>query len=70
MGNTFKPTHRHIKTGGEYRVIGNAIAVSRGAILENEVVAVYEAADGSWFVRSRSEFFDGRFERIAPGGEQ
>lgn len=64
MAGKFTPTHRHLKTGGEYRVVGSAIAASRGAILENEVVTVYEAADGRWFVRSRSEFFDGRFERV------
>lgn len=51
----WRPTHQHRK-GGLYRVIG------RGLIEASKAPAViYEAEDGTLWVRPETEFDDGRF---------
>lgn len=58
------PTHRHVKTGGEYRVL------ARGKIEATLApIVVYENRDGETWVRPVAEFEDGRFVPLAsPGG--
>lgn len=59
--NNFIPTHRHLKSGGLYRVI------TRGhmeADYPATAVVVYGDAEGRVFVRAAAEFDDGRFELI------
>ncbi len=53
----WKPTHRHVKTGGIYQVL------QRNVIAEatNTLVVVYEGVDGRVWVRDQTEFYDGRF---------
>jgi hypothetical protein len=58
---TFAPTHRHLKSGGLYRVI------TRGhmeADYPATAVVVYDDAEGRVFVRPAGEFDDGRFEPV------
>ncbi|MFG1260087.1 hypothetical protein V5F79_22425 [Xanthobacter flavus] len=74
----FRPTHRHIKRGSEYRVIGEAEAqVSTGdyrpdwtverRIADGDRLTVYQGADGKLWVRFTDEFNDGRFIRLTSG---
>lgn len=51
------PTHRHRK-GGLYRVLGEGILES-----DRKIAVIYQDAQGSIWIRSKSEFEDGRFER-------
>lgn len=57
----WRPTHRHRK-GGLYRVI------KENAVIEAtmQVAVIYEARDGTWWVRPYGEFFDGRFTLLPP----
>lgn len=59
------PTHRHVKTGGWYRVIRN---VKREADWSDEVL--YENEKGEWITRPVAEFYDGRFEVFSKGVQQ
>ena len=58
----WKPTHRHLKTGGLYRAISDATIEATMT-----PVVVYQGADGRWWVRPRDEFHDGRFELLDRG---
>lgn len=57
---SWRPTHRHRK-GGDYRVIGQAILEA-----DRSDVVVYDDRDGNVWVRSQTEFHDGRFIPIEP----
>lgn len=54
---------RHVKTGGEYTVIGECRLEAT-----NEPAIVYRSAHGTVWARSKQEFFDGRFVPILDGG--
>lgn len=54
-----QPTHRHIKSGGEYRVIGRGLIEATLAD-----VVIYEASNGKLWVRPSEEFDDGRFQPL------
>jgi len=58
---------RHIKRGGVYSIIGNAQvqAPDDAPLTDYELVVVYRDHEGELWVRRKSEFYDGRFERIA-----
>ncbi|MFG1255930.1 hypothetical protein V5F79_01295 [Xanthobacter flavus] len=69
------PTHRHVKRGSEYRVIGEAEAqVSTGdyrpdwtierLIADGDRLTIYQGADGKLWARFTDEFNDGRFVAI------
>ncbi len=51
----WRPTHQH-KKGGEYRVLGHGILEA-----DRSDVVIYDDKDGQIWVRSTSEFYDGRF---------
>lgn len=60
----WNPTHRHLKTGGNYRLL---MTGSNEADLEP--VAIYQGEDRSIWVRPLDQFMDGRFAPIERGGD-
>ena len=56
--NNWVPTHIH-KKGGEYRVLTEGVLEA-----DHSEVVVYEDIQGKVWVRSKKEFFDGRFTPI------
>lgn len=77
----WRPTHRHVKRGSTYRLIGEAEAqVSSPSyevftsspyrpLREGDRLAVYEAEDGKLWVQLADEFGDGRFEALPTSEE-
>lgn len=62
LRSPWRPTHRHLKTGGEYRVIGGLDQQGAACIEKTmETCVVYEDKRGRIWVRPWSEFTDGRF---------
>lgn len=57
-GSDWQPTHRHRK-GGLYRKIAEAVYEP-----DRSAVILYDEADGTIWVRPKSEFEDGRFEAL------
>ena len=53
------PTHKHIKSGGLYRLLAPA---SNEA--DRRLMAIYENEHGELWLRPLSEFLDGRFEPL------
>jgi hypothetical protein len=56
---------RHVKRGTEYEVVGQALLqASTGPVPEAAELTVYRDRKGNLWARPRSEFEDGRFERL------
>lgn len=55
----FKPTHKHVKSGGLYRFL----AVGKWEPTWEDAV-IYDNAEGQIIVRDKDEFNDGRFVPI------
>jgi hypothetical protein len=67
----FEATHRHIKSGGLYQKLGEGKMQSHDwkheftlKSIDMTRVVIYQAQDGSYWVRPKAEFEDGRFEEI------
>lgn len=72
----WQPTHRHVKTGGEYALIGIGTMQAAKWIdpipphglghprVDMREVAIYRGADGKLWARPSEEFDDGRFEAL------
>lgn len=56
--SSWRATHRHRK-GGLYRIIAHGLIES-----DKTPAVIYEAEDGTTWVRPKAEFFDGRFTPI------
>lgn len=55
------------RKGGVYTVIGTALGQGRnGQGLEGRELVVYQGSDQRLYVRSKSEFLDGRFSLLDP----
>lgn len=79
-GSTTKPagveegwvaTHRHVKTGGLYRLVSDAVLQTAKPCEDDAYLALYQGADGKFWVRPADEFKDGRFAALTaalPGG--
>lgn len=65
----WRPTHRHVKRGTEYQLIGRAVVQATVPIEDDEYAVVYRGADGSLWVRCADEFNDGRFEALPAEGQ-
>ncbi|WP_143748402.1 Lar family restriction alleviation protein [Mesorhizobium carmichaelinearum] len=65
----WKPTHRHLKRGNPYRYIGAAKLQSSVPLCDKDSMIVYQAEDGSLWVRPHVEFYDGRFEPLSAAPE-
>ena len=59
MNDTFRPTHRQVKTGRLYEFVGVALRESDLAEL-----TIYRGEKLSWWASPTSEFTDSRFEEI------
>jgi hypothetical protein len=59
------PTHRHKKRGTHYQHIGTALIQSDVPLSDLDVVEIYAGREGDLWARRQSEFYDGRFGRIA-----
>jgi hypothetical protein len=60
---------RHKKRGSTYRVIGTAVLQTDEPLEDMRGVVVYQCeADGRFWVRSCTEFEDGRFEDLKGNG--
>lgn len=77
MGTREQPTHRHVKRGSEYVLIGygkmqtelwfDGLDEDGDTTVDMREVAIYRSVDdGSLWVRPREDFEDGRFEVIQP----
>lgn len=58
------PTHQHRK-GSLYQIKIHNVVIEATMTL----AVVYEAQDGTYWVRPRIEFFDGRFLELKPDGK-
>lgn len=65
----WNPTHRHVKRGTSYEVIGEAELqqASRFGPTEGDRLTIYRGEDGKLWARASSEFEDGRFEPVTLG---
>ncbi|TIP13219.1 MAG: DUF1653 domain-containing protein [Mesorhizobium sp.] len=63
----WKPTHRHHKGGGFYQFVGAAQLQSSIPLSDTDSMVVYQAEDGTLWVRPDVEFYDGRFLLLADG---
>lgn len=61
---------QHVKRGTEYRLIGRGKLQQNGPYDMAEVVIYQDVNDGSFWVRSPSEFYDGRFKEIFGAGTE
>ena len=61
----WRPTHRHVKRGTTYRVIGPATLQAGVPPWDGEPMVVYKDERGIGWVRPEAEFNDGRFEALA-----
>jgi hypothetical protein len=62
-------TVRHRKRGTTYTVIANATLQTSAPIADDTALVIYQGEDGKFWARPAAEFFDGRFEHIAPPDE-
>lgn len=60
----WRPTHRHVKRGSLYRLVSSAVLQTDTLCADNEFLALYQGADGLYWVRPADEFKDGRFEPL------
>ncbi len=59
-------TYRHVKRGGAYTVVGNAILQSEEPLHDGASVLVYRGEGGDLWARPPDEFNDGRFVLPSP----
>lgn len=63
----FIPTHRHVKRGSSYQLIGLGSLQTATPCHETAVLAIYRDATGKYWLRPHDEFNDGRFEEVSNG---
>ncbi|TJV51100.1 MAG: DUF1653 domain-containing protein [Mesorhizobium sp.] len=62
---SWQPTHQHLKRRSLYRFVGAATLQTSIPLSDTDAMVVYQAEDGSLWVRPHTEFFDGRFLTLA-----
>lgn len=63
-GFAWRPTHRHVKRGSDYMVLGTGYIQTDEPLFDSDAVVIYRAEDGSLWARKYSEFKDGRFQPL------
>lgn len=66
----WQPTHRHVKRGTDYQVIGVGFLQIENAELDNKPVTIYKGQCGYLWVRPIDEFNDGRFTAAVPAVQE
>lgn len=61
------PLYTHHKRGGVYSIKAEGRLQLDGEHDMAEVVIYRDVASGSWWVRRKDEFFDGRFKLLSAG---
>jgi hypothetical protein len=62
---------RHKKRGSTYAEIGEGRIQTSEPLTDHAEVVIYRSEDdGELWVRTKSEFHDGRFEPVAPAGDK
>jgi hypothetical protein len=56
---------KHRVRGTCYTVLGRAVLQTNQPVSDEQELVVYAGADGRLWVRPVSEFYDGRFEKLA-----
>lgn len=64
----WRPTHQHMKRRSLYRFVGKATLQTSLQLRDMDAMVVYQAEDGSFWVRPDVEFYDGRFLTLGDGG--
>jgi hypothetical protein len=59
-----KAWYKHTKRHSAYVLLGCAQVQTSLHIEEGDVLVIYRGTDGQLWARPRTEFFDGRFERL------
>ena len=60
----FKPTHRHIKTGYEYQVIGTGRIKTNVPLFDMNTIKIYRDSDGKLYACDILDFNEGKFEEM------
>ena len=60
----FTPTHKHVKRGTNYKVLGEGQVQTETLLFDTDKVIIYVGEDGKLWAREPEEFNDGRFEEI------
>lgn len=63
-GEGWRPTHRHVKRGTEYQILGRAVVQTATPLEDEEYAIVYRDEGGTLWVRCADEFNDGRFQSL------
>lgn len=66
----WRPTHRHVKRGTDYQVIGTASLQAGEPVGEAASLVVYRDENGRLWVRPEVEFDDGRFAAHSPASPE
>jgi hypothetical protein len=68
MTELWRATHKHLKSGGLYRLLYDDVIIEAtyGGDVMSQTVVIYEGYDGKRWMRPYAEFYDGRFEEITP----
>jgi hypothetical protein len=61
---TWNPTHRHLKRGSTYIVIGRGELQTSSELPDGADLIIYQGEDGKLWARPTHEFEDGRFEVV------
>jgi hypothetical protein len=65
-GEGWRPTHRHIKSGRDFKMIGLAMLETARPVDEATALIIYRDKHGDLWARPRLEFGDGRFVALPP----
>lgn len=62
----WRSTHRHVKRGTDYQVLGEGRVQTTHPLRDDDYVTIYRDRHGLYWARPTSEFEDGRFIVLPP----